>query len=145
MLRQRIHDDMIVAMKAKEPVKLETIRFIWSEIKNTEIDAKHELDDPEVTQLLFKEVKKRQEAIELMTKGGRAELAAADQVKLDQIKTYLPELMSRGEIETLVAEAISTGAKDMGTVMRYLSPKTKGKADGKLVSDIVREKLSLTP
>ncbi len=75
MLRQQINDDMKQAMKDRDAVKLETLRFVWSEIKNAEIDAKHELDEEEVTLLLQREVKKRNESIEQFKSGGRVDLA----------------------------------------------------------------------
>src|SRR4030042_5029608 len=98
MLRQQIHDDMIAAMKAKDTVTLEAVRFVWSEIKNVEIDAKHELGDEEVVKLLTREVKKRKEAIEMMRQGGRPELAEKDEEKGKIIEAYLPKSMGRGDI-----------------------------------------------
>jgi uncharacterized protein len=143
MLRQQIHDDMIAAMKAKDAVKLDAIRYVWSEIKNVEIDAKHELTDPEVTQLLRHEVKKRQEAIDLMKQGGRNELAAADQTKLSIIEAYLPQLLNQTAIEAVIDQTLLTlETKDFGSVMRTVMTTLKGQADGNLVSQIVRQKLN---
>ncbi|OGV97106.1 hypothetical protein A2W24_00155 [Microgenomates group bacterium RBG_16_45_19] len=144
MLRQQIHDEMIAAMKAQDVKKLETVRYVWSEIKRVEIDAKHELTDEEVIELLRREVKKRQEAVVQMRAGGRLDGVEHEEAQLKIITSYLPQLMSREEIEGVVDEVIKAGQLDFGAVMREVMAKVKGKADGKMVSEIVREKLSLT-
>jgi hypothetical protein len=141
MLRQQIYEDMIGAMKAKETVKLEAVRFVWSEIKNAEIDAKRDLTDEEVSQILRREVKKRKEAIELMRRGGREELAVSDEAKLIYIENYLPKMMSWEEVEAVVDKIVARGQKDFGGVMGAVMAEVKGKADGKMVSEVVKEKL----
>ncbi len=143
MLRLKIQSDMIQAMKQKDSLTLETIRYIWSEIKNVEIDAKHELNDDEITSLLIREVKKRQDAIDLMRANNRPELADADTEKLKIIQTYLPKALSQAEIEAIVDQIITTGNLDFGSCMKAVMEKVRGKADGKLVSQIVKTKLQL--
>lgn len=149
MLKDKIQEDMIAAMKAKEELKLSTIRMLKSAIQYYEIQkggAGYEATDEDVMEVIGKEVKKRRESIELYKQGNRPESAAQEEKELAILESYLPEQMSEEEIRTLVNEAIEkTGAsspQDMGKVMGALMPKVKGKADGTLVSTIVRESLS---
>lgn len=141
MLRADIYEAVKEAMKAREAEKLETIRFVWSEIKNVEIDAKHELSDEEVLAVLQREVKRRNDAIEQFKTGGRPELAEAEEKKLAVIKAFMPEMMGKADVERVVDEVIAAGASDFGGVMREVMAKLKGKADGKLVSEVVKVKL----
>ena len=141
MLRDQIYNDVRTAMKNQDAEKLETLRFVWAEIKNAEIDAKHELSDEEVTKLLRTEVKRRKDAIEQFQKGGRKDLAEAEKDKLQIIEGYLPELMSREDIEKVTDEVIANGANDFGVVMGQVMGKVKGKADGKVVVEVVKDKL----
>lgn len=140
MLRQQIYEDMIAAMKAKEADKLETVRFVWSEIKKTEIDAKHELSDEEVTKLLRTEVKRRREAVEQMKAGGRQDLVEQETAQLKVIEAYLPQQMGAEEVEKLVEEVLAGGAIEFGLIMKEVMAKAQGKADGKMVSEVVRKK-----
>lgn len=141
MLRQQIYEDMIKAMKAKDAATLETVRYVWSEIKRVEIDAKHELIDDEVVELLRREVKRRNEAIEQMKQGGKTEAVEHEEAQLIIINKYLPQLMGREEIEKAVDEVMARGQREFGLVMKEVMAKVKGKADGKLVSEVVREKI----
>jgi uncharacterized protein YqeY len=144
-LKERLISDMKEAMKAKDKVKLSTIRMINSLIKNAEIEKKGELTDDEIVSLLMKYAKQRRESIQMYEKGGRQDLVEKEREELSIVESYLPEQMSEEEIRELVEEAVrETGAKslkDMGTVMKYLMPKVKGKAEGSLVNRIVREVL----
>lgn len=141
MLRQQVYEDMIKAMKAQDATTLETVRYVWSEIKRVEIDAKHELIDEEVIELLRREVKRRNEAIEQMKQGGKTEAVAHEEAQLTIINKYLPQLMGREEVEKAVDEVVGKGQTDYGLVMREVMVTLKGKADGKMVSEVVREKL----
>ena len=150
MLKDRIQDDMKQAMVARDEEKLSTIRMLKSAIQYFEIQkggAGYEASDEDVVEVVGREIKKRRESIEMFEKGGRQELADKEKSELEILQTYLPEQLSEEEIRKLVEEAISqTGAttiSDMGKVMGFLSPKTKGKADGSLVSTIVKEKLGV--
>ena len=136
-------------MMAKDELKLSTIRMLKSAIQYHEIQkggAGYEATDEDVIKVIGREVKKRNEAIELYKQGGRNELADKEEKELAILKAYLPEQMSEDEIQKLVEEAISqTGAssmQDMGKVMGALMLKVKGRADASLVSTIVREALS---
>lgn len=139
---------MKAAMLAKEEMRLSTIRMLKSAIQYHEIQkggAGYEATDEDVLEVVGREIKKRKESIELYEKGGRQELADKEKKELEILQTYLPEQLSEDEVRKLVADAISlTGAKtiqEMGKVMGALMPQTKGKADGQLVSSIVRESL----
>jgi len=134
------------AMKNKDTERRNTIRLLQSAIKQVEVDERRELSDEDVVDILQKEAKKRRESIDELTAAGREEQAQDEQNELDIIIEFLPEQLSREEIEVLVRDAIAkTGAsspKEMGKVMGILVPQTKGRADGKLVSLVVRELLS---
>lgn len=149
MLKQRIQEDMTSAMKAKEEMKLSVIRMLKSAVQYYEINkggAGYEASDEDVVDVIGKEIKKRREAIELYEKGGRPELAEQEKNELTILQTYLPEQMTEEEVKNLVQKAIeTTGASsmaDMGKVMGVLMPQVKGKADGNLLSQLVKKALS---
>ena len=149
MLKQQIQEDLKNAMFAKDENKLSTIRMLKSAIQYYEIQkggAGYEATDEDVIDVIGKEVKKRKESIELYEKGGRSESAEKEREEAKILEGYLPQQLSENEIAQFVDAAISqTGAtsiQDMGKVMGALMPKTKGKADSSLVSNLVRQKLS---
>jgi hypothetical protein len=132
------------AMKSKDNQRRDTIRLLQAAFKQVEVDTRKELSADDELDILTKEVKKRRESIDELEKAGRD---SADEIyELDLIHEFLPAQMSEDEIRELAKQAIAeTDAKeqkDMGRVMAKLSPQTKGKADGKLVSSIVREMLT---
>ena len=142
---QQMKADMKAAMKAREKVKLQTIRTLLSSLKNASIDKKGDLDEDDIIDVLSTEAKKRREAMDAYSEGGRDELAEQEEAELRVIEEYLPPQMSDEEAEALVDEAIEkTGASskaDMGKVMGYVMPKVKGVYDGSKVKDIVLGKL----
>ena len=149
MLKQKVQDDLKQAMIAKDEIKLSVIRMLKSAIQYHEIQkggAGYEATDEDVIEVIGREIKKRNEAIEMYRKGGREELAQKEEKELEILKTYLPKQMSEDEVRKLVQEAISStnasSMQDMGKVMGILMPKVKGRADSTLVSNIVRESLS---
>jgi uncharacterized protein YqeY len=145
-LRERLVEEMKVAMKAKDDLKLSVIRMVRSSVKNREIDLKRELDDQGVTEIIVGIVKQRKDSIRLFKEAGREDLVAKEEKELALLLEFLPKQLDRGEIEALVAKAIvecgAQGASDLGKVMKVLKPLVAGVADGKLVNDIVREKLA---
>lgn len=148
MLKDTIQENLKDAMRAKDEEKLSTIRMLKSAIQYHEIQkggAGYEATDEDVIEVVGREIKKRRESIELYEKGGRQELADKEKRELEILQGYLPEQMSEDEIRKLVTEAIAqigaSSIADMGKVMGALMPKTKGTADGQLVSKLVREKL----
>ncbi len=145
-LKDKIMQNMKEAMKARDQLKLSTLRLLVSEIKNREIDAKGELKDEDILALVQKAVKQRQDSISQYEKGGRQDLAEKEKAEMEILKAYLPEELSREEVLQIIDEAIAaTGAsspKEMGKVMREVMPKVKGRADGKLVNELVRKRLT---
>ena len=144
-LKDRLVEDMKVAMKAKEEgkVRLSVIRMARAAIKNAEIDKLIEFNDDQVIEVLAREVKLRRDSLEVYENAGRPETVKALEEELVVLMAYLPQQLSEGEIRQLVQETIANvgaqGPKDLGKVMGALSPKTKARADGKLVNLIVRE------
>jgi uncharacterized protein YqeY len=145
-IQEKILNDMKDAMKAGSKVMLETLRMIRSQLKNAAIARGGELEEADVIAVLTKEAKRRKESLEMYQKGGREDLADRESKEWDIITQYLPEALSDAEIEDIVNTAIKqSGAesmRDMGKVMGAVMPQIKGRADGKIVQEIVRKKLS---
>jgi len=145
-LLQTLQEEMKQALKAKDTEKLSVIRMLISEIKKVQIDKKKELSDEEIIQVIQKYAKQRKESIKQYRDAGREDLAQKEEKELEIVSKFLPEQLSEEEINKIVEQAISeTGAssmKDMGKVMKVVMEKVKGRADGSLVSKIVKEKLS---
>lgn len=146
-LKEKLTADMKEAMKAREEgrQRLGVIRLVRGAIRQQEIDGQRELDDEAVLSVISKEVKQRRDAIEEFQKGGRDDLVRQNEAEIAILMEYLPQQMTEDEVRSAVQEAIAaTGAstpKDMGKVMKELMPKVKGRADGKLVNQVVRERL----
>lgn len=139
---------MKAAMRSKDAVALGTIRMLKSSIKNAAIEkggADAELDDAEITAVIRKEVKKRQDSIEQYEAAGRAELADKEKAEIEVLNGYLPEPLSEDEIgeivDAAIAEVGATSRKEMGQVMKIVQDKTAGRADGKTLSQAVMAKL----
>ncbi len=145
-LKQKIDAEMVAAAKAKDKVKLSAIRMIKTALHNREIDAKRDLSDTEILQVLSSIAKQRKESIEQFKAGGRLDLVEQEEAELKTVQSFMPQQMSAEEIEAEVTKAIgeagATSVKDMGKVMKVLMPRITGKADGKMVSDLVKAKLS---
>jgi uncharacterized protein YqeY len=146
-LLDTIVSDITAAMKAKDAERLSTLRMIKANLMNRKIEKGSDLTDEEVQKALQSLVKQRRDSIEQYEKAGRTELAAKEALEISHIEAYLPQSATPEEIEQAVAEAVAeTGAssmKDMGSVMKAAQAKLQGKtADGKLVSEAVRAKLS---
>jgi len=146
-LRTRLFDDMKLAMKEREAGKLRlaVIRMAISNIRNSEIDKKRELDDDEILAVLAKEVKMRRDAVEDFRLAKRDDLVNEYESEVVILQTYLPEQLSETEITAIVKNCIQqAGAqsiKELGKVMTLIKPLIKGRADGKLVNQIVRQQL----
>ncbi len=144
-LRERLSDDMKQAMKARDELRLSTVRLIRSAVKNRDIDLKRELNDQEIVEVIASLVKQRRESIRMFMEAGRQDLAGKEEKELAILLEFLPQQLSRDEvaalIEKIIVECGAQGAKDMGKVMKSLMPHVSGRADGKMVSDVVREKL----
>lgn len=146
MLKEKLLQDLKEAMKNKDTLKKDTITMLRAAILQVEKDSQKTLNDDEICAIVAKEVKKRKESVKEYEDAGREDIANSLKQEVEILSKYLPEQLTEDEIEKLVVEAISesgaTSPKDMGRVMSILRPKTAGKADGKLVSDIVKEKLA---
>jgi uncharacterized protein YqeY len=145
-LQTDIESAMRAAMKARDAVRVSTLRLAMAAAHNRQIELGHELTDAEVIEVLDRQVKQRRESIELYRKGGRPELADAEEAELAVLREFLPEPLTDAEVERLAREAVAaigaSGPADMGRVMGALVPQTKGRADGKAVSELVRRLLS---
>ncbi|MBI5190335.1 MAG: GatB/YqeY domain-containing protein [Nitrospirae bacterium] len=141
-LKERLKEDIKEAMKAKDALRLSTLRLLTSAIKYKEIEAHKELDDEGVTDVMGTAVKQRRDSIEQYEKAGRTDLAEQEKAELAIIQAYMPEQLGRDQIEAIVKEAAAevgaAGPKDMGKLMKALMPRLKGKADGKLVNEAVK-------
>lgn len=144
-LIQTIDADLTEALKNHNELVVSVLRALKSAIKNQEIDKMKELDDKEILAVIEKQAKQRQDSIEQFTKGNRPDLAKKEQEELEIIKKYLPEKLDRTQTEQIVTQTIqelnATSIKDMGQVMKEVLDKSNGQADGRLVSEIVKEKL----
>ena len=145
-LLQEILEDIKAAMKAHDTVTLEVLRTLHSDIKNVAINAKKDVTDEVVLDVLAKSIKQRNESIEMLRKGGREESAQEEEKTLAVYQKYLPKQLTEDEVKALIeeikAQVGAQGPKDMGKIMKELSPKTKGRFDGRRVSDLVKAALA---
>jgi uncharacterized protein YqeY len=147
-LKSKLQSDLNEAIKSRNTVVAETIRMILSAITNEEVAGKEkkELSDAEVITVLTREAKKRREAAEAFEQGGRADRASAERAEGAVIAGYLPEQLSEDQLNKLIAETIAAvgaaGPSDMGKVMGALKAKVAGKADGAVVSSLVKAALN---
>ncbi|MEW8627963.1 MAG: GatB/YqeY domain-containing protein [Candidatus Thiodiazotropha sp.] len=146
MLKQRIQDDVKVAMKAKDKERLGTLRLITAAIKQREVDERAELDDSQVLAILDKMIKQRRDSVEQYESAGRQELADQEKSEIAIIEDYLPAGLSDDEVASLIESAIqevgAAGMQDMGKVMGKLKPQMQGRADMGKVSGLVKQKLA---
>jgi uncharacterized protein len=146
-ISEQITKDMTAAMKAREELRLSTLRMMKSAIKNKEIEKRSALDDKEAFQVLGTMIKQRKDSIEQFTKGGRQELADKEAAEITIIETYMPKAVGDEEIvaavRATIAEMGSPTMKDMGTVMKNTMAKFAGaRVDGKVVSEAVKKELT---
>lgn len=145
-LQTQLNDAMKEAMKAKESLRLNAIRLIKTAVKNREIDERRELGEQEVIAVLSSLVKQRKESAQVYRENGRPELAEKEEQELAVIQSFLPAQLDEVGIRELIeAAVVETGAaspKDMGKVMKIVSAQTLGRADGKLVSELVKARLA---
>lgn len=145
-IQAKLFEDMKAAMKAGEKLRLGTIRLLRAQLKNREIEEGSPLTDEQEIQILMNAAKKRKEAIQQFRELNRDDRADEEQEELNVISQYLPKQMSREEIAQLITDTIgevhANSLQDIGKVMGRIMAQVKGKADGKLVQTIVREKLS---
>ena len=147
MLEEKITKDYIQAMKARDQVRSSALSYLRAMIKQVKVDSRLEvMDDQGVIAVIKKQIKQRQDSVEQFEKGARADLAAKEKFEIDLMRVYLPEGIGEVQLRLLVAQAVdeagAVSLKDMGHVVKLVRDKADGRADGKLISDLVREKLS---
>jgi uncharacterized protein YqeY len=144
-LRETIDADIKEAMKAGAKDKVSALRMLVAALKNKQIDKRRPLTDEEVADTVRSLIKQRRDSIEQFAKGGRQDLVDKETAEVAVLEVYLPQQLSREEIEKAVREIIAQtgaqGAKDMGKVMKALMPVLAGRADNKLVSELVKHAL----
>lgn len=144
-LRETIDEDVKSALKSGAKDKVSTLRMLNAALKNKQIDKRRPLTDEEVIETVRTLIKQRKDSIEQFGKGGRQDLVDKETAEVKFLEVYLPQQLSREELESMVRNAVAQtgaqGAKDMGKVMKALLPAVGGRADGKLVSELVKQAL----
>ncbi|MBP8979730.1 MAG: GatB/YqeY domain-containing protein [Syntrophobacterales bacterium] len=145
-LKKKLEEELIKAAKSKDKIRLSALRLIKNGVHNREIDLKRELAEAEFLQVLAGMVKQRRDSIEQFEKGNRMDLVEKETAELKIIQEFMPQPFSEEEltavIEKAVAETGAAGPKDMGKVMKALMPVISGRADGKMVSEKVKARLT---
>jgi len=145
-INARLNDEMVIAAKAKDKVRLSAIRMLKTALHNKEIDLMRPLNETEILQIISAMVKQRKDSIEQFAKGGRNDLVEKEEAELKVVQEFMPAQMSDDEVEGVIkkaiAEAGAVSIKDMGKVMKVLMPQLTGKADGKMVGEKVKALLS---
>jgi len=144
-LRDKIDADTKAALKSGAKDKVSTLRMLNAALKNKQIDKRRPLTEEEVVETVRSLIKQRKDSIEQFAKGGRQDLVDKETAEVAVLEAYLPQQLAREELEAMVHDAISQtgaqGARDMGKVMKALIPVVGGRADGKLVSELVKNAL----
>lgn len=144
-LRDKIDADTKAALKSGAKEKVSTLRMLNAALKNKQIDKRRPLTEEEVIETVRSLIKQRKDSIEQFAKGGRQDLVDKETAEVAVLEAYLPQQLAREELEVMVRDAISQtgaqGARDMGKVMKALIPMVGGRADGKLVSELVKNAL----
>jgi uncharacterized protein len=145
-LRDRIQNDITAAMRSGDALRRDVLRMAQNAVYTIEKRDRRELSDDDVGAVLTREVKTRRESVEAFRKGNREDLAAKEEAEIAILADYLPEQLDDAAIEALVGEAVAatgaSNARDLGKVMGWLSPRTRGRADGRRVSELVAQALA---
>ena len=145
-LRERLQADTTAAMRSGDALRRDVLRMAQNTMYNIEKAKKVTLSEDEVLGVLTREVKTRRESVEAFRSGGREDLATKEEAEIAILQGYLPDALTEAEIGALVEEAVAatgaSSARDLGKVMGWLSPKTRGRADGKVVSGLVAQALA---
>jgi uncharacterized protein YqeY len=144
-IKERLSEQMKASMKSGDKDTLAFVRNLHAQVRKKEIDDKVDLDDAGIQKIITSSIKQRQDSIEQFKSGGRTDLVAKEEAELKFLMSYMPEQMSEAELRKIVdwavTESKAAGPKDMGNVMKLLMPKVQGKADGKLVNQLVKERI----
>ena len=145
-LRERLHDDTTAAMRSGDALRRDVQRMVQNAIYNTEKAKKIVLSEDDILGVITRETKTRRESVEAFRKGGREDLVAKEEAEIAILKDYLPTALTEDELRALVDQAIAetgaTSARDLGRVMGVLSPRIRGRADGKVASGLVAQALA---
>ena len=145
-LEERLVEEMKQALKSNDKLRLSTIRMIRSALKNKEIELRKKLEDEEVVKVIQAMVRKGEESVEQFQTGGRMDLVEKEKKEIEILKSFLPQPLSQEEILKIIDQSIqetqASSLKDIGKVMKSVMPKMGGKADGKLINQLVKERLS---
>jgi len=145
-LRNRLDEDLKAAMRSSDAVRRDSLRMVLAAVQRAEKEGKHELADDEMVGILTRELKVRRESVDTFRAGGREDLVAKEEAAIAVVSEFMPQPLSQTELKALVEQAIAeTGAaspRDIGKVMGWISPKTRGRADGKVVSQLVTQLLA---
>jgi len=145
-LEERLVEEMKQALKSNDKLRLSTIRMIRSALKNKEIELRKKLEDEDVVKVIQAMVRKGEESVEQFQTGGRMDLVEKEKKEIGILKSFLPQPLSQEEILKIIDQSIqeteASSLKDIGKVMKSVMPKIGGKADGKLINQLVKEKLS---
>jgi uncharacterized protein YqeY len=145
-LEERLVEEMKQAMKSNDKLRLSTIRMIRSGLKNKEIELRKKLEDEEIVRVIQVMVRKGEESVEQFQNGGRTDLVEKEKREIEILKSFLPQPLGQEEILKIIDQSIqetqASSPKDIGKVMKSVMPKIGGKADGKLVNQLVKERLS---
>ena len=146
-LKERLADDLKAAMKDKNTVRKNVVQMVRAGVLQVEKDKKVTLDDEGILDVIAKQLKQRRDSLPDYEKSGREDLIAELKAEMDVLMEYLPAQLSREELEEIVRQAVAdTGAssmKDMGKIMAAVMPKTKGRADGKMINEIAKAMLTM--
>lgn len=144
-LKQKLQEDLKSSMKNKDAIKKSVITLIRSSIKQYEVDNRVELGDDEIVDLIAKQLKQTRDSREEFAKAGRDDLVSKAEAEIEVLKEYLPQQLSEEELNEIVISTISevgaTSMKDMKKIMTSIMPKVKGRADGKLINELVKKNL----
>jgi len=141
-LKERVRADLNDARRERDKLRTTLLSTFISEIRNREIEVGGELGDEQVQAVAITAIKKRREAADLMRKNGRDELADKEEREATLLQGYLPAQLTEGDVRAMVREAVAGGAKDLGTIMKAVSPRTKGRFEGKELNRIAKEELA---
>jgi uncharacterized protein YqeY len=145
-LREKLDEDLKSAMRAKDSLRMNTVRALKSAVKYREIELMKPLDEAGILGVMATEIKRRRDSVEQYRAGNRADLADKEEAEIKILQEFLPQQLTQEEVEAKVAEVVARvgaqGPKDMGAVMKALLPEVQGRADGKVVSELVKRRLA---
>jgi uncharacterized protein YqeY len=145
-LKEQLQHDLQDAMRARDEQRKLALRMALSAVQLAEVEQRAELDDTAIAEVIRKEVRRREDALEMMREAGRVDMVADDEAQIAILRSYLPKSLTEEELKAIVQEVIAevqaASPADMGKVMKAIMPRVQGKADGRMVSQVVRDLLS---